>query len=102
MQMRAIILVVAIILGGALYRARCLHRLWYGIGEIGVGLLVLFLAEFPQGPTVAVVSGPPPLLAPLNKWVALAAGVYILVRGLDNIDQGFQQRPSWWDAIFRR
>ena len=100
-MMDVIIFLAAIVAGPALYRVRCTHRLWYGIGELGVGLLVLFLVSFPQGPTVAIVNQPPRLLAPLTKWAALAAGIYIIVRGLDNIRSDLPNRwRARWDSVF--
>jgi hypothetical protein len=81
----------AILVGVFLYwfRSRCL--VWYGVVEILVALLLIYIFFFPEGPGVVGVGmwvGP---LGPvwgqlLSRAVTLFGGLYALVRGLDNID----------------
>ena len=41
---------LAILAGVALYSCRCRHRLWYGVVEILVALLLLYIFFFPDAP----------------------------------------------------
>jgi hypothetical protein len=99
--MRGVIwLVGAITAAVFLYGMRFRRRLIYGIVELLFGLIAISLSSFSQGPVFAAPDEQPPF-APLASWVAFAAGVYIIVRGLDNIRLGLPER--WrprWDKIF--
>jgi hypothetical protein len=82
---------LAILTGVILYWCRCHHRLWYGVGEILVALLLLYIFFFPEGPTALGAGGWTGSLGPvwgaiLSRTVNLFAGLYALVRGLDNIN----------------
>jgi hypothetical protein len=79
----------AIAIGLLLYRLRGARPLLYGIMEISVSILVIF------------VSIGTPSTHPLNKIVAIIGGVYILIRGMDNIEKGLPARwRSPWERVF--
>jgi hypothetical protein len=80
------------------YRIRCASRPLYGAIEIVAGLATIVLGEFP----------PYAVLASDTTWslgsraahiLTLMAGVYIVVRGLDNIAQDL---PARWRPVWRR
>jgi hypothetical protein len=84
-------LALAILAGVILYWFRCRHRFWYGVGEILVALLLLYIFFFPEGPNVLGVGGWTGSLGPvwgvnLLRLLNLFAGLYALVRGLNNIN----------------
>jgi hypothetical protein len=74
-------------------------------GEIIVALLIMFLTFFPHGPVVIITEYEPPFWDKLaTKTVAIFAGVYAFVRGLDNINTGLPS-SSWrtrWDWLIKR
>jgi hypothetical protein len=72
----------------------CLRGVWpaaYGCVEIFVGVTTISIA------TQIVGVSPPRLLS-------LASGIYIIIRGLDNVDKGIPNswRPQWWPRPPRR
>jgi hypothetical protein len=79
----------AVLVGLVLYHVRGRYQFLYGMVEVCVALLAIFVSI-----------GTPSSIA-LNKIVGILGGVYILVRGLDNIDKGLP--GSWrraWDWCF--
>jgi hypothetical protein len=81
--------VLAIAIGLFLYRVRGEYPLFYGITEILVAVLAIF------------VSIGTPTANPLNAIVGILGGIYILIRGMDNMDKGLP--ASWrppWDWLF--
>jgi hypothetical protein len=100
---------LAILAGVALYWCRCRHRLWYGVGEILVALLLLYIFFFPEAQGVVGMNSWIGSLGPvwgfyLSRTVTLFGGLYALVRGLDNIDalekwnrvrQGVRREGLW-------
>jgi hypothetical protein len=76
---------LAILAGVTLYWIRCRHRFWYGVGEIIVALLLLYIFFFPEGPTALGVGSwtGPVWGVNLLRMLNLFAGLYALVRGLD-------------------
>lgn len=85
----------ALLLAMLLYRMRCTARFAYGLIELFVGIVTLVAVT--RSATVTEVG------ASLQaKGLGLAGGVYIVVRGLDNMDNGLPQ--SWrrrWNLLFR-
>jgi hypothetical protein len=77
----------AVILGAglALYAIRGRFRVGYGVGELVIGSLATINVFFPtfdyQG---------------LNRaaWLQVLAGLYVMVRGLDNIGEGLEGHPA--------
>jgi hypothetical protein len=81
---------------------RCRHQFWYGLCEIVVALIVVILTFFPQTGSLLLIEGPSLLGWFVSKGVGANAGVYIMVRGLDNMDKDLP--VTWrgtWDRIFR-
>ena len=82
------------------YRLRGRHPFRYGCIEIVVGLIVLFFTFVPLTHNAAFV--PQTLFEwSLTKLLGVTAGIYIIVRGLDNMDGDLP--PSWrsrWDYFF--
>jgi hypothetical protein len=75
----------SVISGIVLYRVRGRQPFLYGSVEICVALLAIFVS-------IATRSS-----APLNKILGILGGIYILVRGMDNVDKGLPLtwRKSW-------
>ena len=92
-------------LGVFLYMMRREARLLYGVIETlaGLGAIVAALLN-----TIRLLGGPPDenLFAGQNRFIALfllAAAVYVVVRGLDNIGEGLRngsKAESRWNSIF--
>jgi hypothetical protein len=81
--------VVAIIWGIMLYKLRSYHPFAYGILEVFVALLTLSFA----------VTAPNQSLLP--RGIGIFSAIYIIVRGLDNIDKGLPLKfRKGWDRWF--
>lgn len=84
-------LTVSIFAGIFLYWLRCRYRVFYGVGEIVVAILLLYIFFFPERQPSLGLNGWIGSLGPvwgglLSRAVSLFGGLYALVRGLDNID----------------
>jgi hypothetical protein len=89
-----IFLPVAILLGGLLYWLRFKRRVEYGVIEIFVAIAAIW---------VAIISSESPTDDLMARATAIFAGVYIMVRGLDNIEQGLKgERQARWRRFFER
>jgi hypothetical protein len=75
--------VVGVISGVSFFVLRCRQPIIYGILELTVAVLSIFYSTTP-----AVVSG-------TGRLFALLGGVYIFVRGLDNIDKRMKSNKTW-------
>ena len=89
---RVALVIIAVLAGIALYILRVEQRLHYGIIEITFGVISLF-ASIMNAVNVQ------------TSTLQVAAGVYIIVRGLDDIKIGLDERPShrlWaaWNSIY--
>src|ERR1700680_1350556 len=92
---------VTVCLGLFFYWLRCRWQLVYGLVELVVALAVIILTFYPQTHYLLQGAGPPWLGWFLSKSVGISAGIYVMVRGLDNIHNGLP--PKWrckWDRIF--
>lgn len=77
---------LALIAGVILFYFRLKIRAVYGITEVIVGLLVSTLRASTDISSQTITDG--------NYYLAiLTAGVYLVVRGLDNVHQGFSKDP---------
>jgi hypothetical protein len=98
--MAAIGIFLTITAGLFFYWLRCQFRFWYGVIEIAVALGVIYMTFVPQ--TDYLLLGVPPTSHFLfTKGAGILAGIYILVRGMDNMDQDLP--PNWrriWDKAF--
>jgi hypothetical protein len=100
-------IVLAIAAGLATYWFRCWNLFYYGACEIVVAVAVIFLTVYPQSGTALITdqSVPSAWGVLLSKSVGISAGIYIMVRGLDNIDKG-RPWPKWlprnWDSLWSR
>jgi hypothetical protein len=85
-----------------LFSLRRRHPFLYGILECAVGITGLMLTFYPQisyMPTLETT----PLGMALSRWVAIVGGIYLLVRGLDNMERDLPR--SWqphWHALFAK
>jgi hypothetical protein len=92
-------------LGIFLYMMRREARLLYGLIETAAGLGGIVAALLNA---IRLLSGPPEAnrFVGQNRFVALfslAAAIYVVVRGLDNIGEGLHdgsKAHSWWNSIF--
>ena len=77
----ATIIIILVIFGFLLFEVREKRRQLYGFTEIGFGIL-----------TIVVVFYPNIILNNWDKFLKIAAGLYIIVRGLDNLYKGSENR----------
>jgi uncharacterized membrane protein YgaE (UPF0421/DUF939 family) len=92
--------VIGALIAFGFYRLRGQHPFCYGCIDIAVGLIVLFFTFVPLS-HYAVWT--PQSLAErgMAKLLGVAAGIYIIVRGLDNMERRLPR--SWrrrWYTIF--
>jgi hypothetical protein len=91
--------------GGVFYALRCQCRFLYGIVEICIGGLVIYLVWNPAQTNYLLINEPAPyaeLAKALGKAIGVVGGIYLLVRGLDNIDSDLPLVfRAKWDYIFR-
>jgi hypothetical protein len=99
--------ILTIAVGLAAYWFRCWRQFYYGVVEIVVALVVIIFTFYPQTYIVLTTDYVPPLWgSTLRKIIGASAGIYIMVRGLDNMDRG--PWPNWlppkfrhrWDQVF--
>lgn len=82
-------LISAALVGGLLYALRGRLRIGYGILEVGVGMMSA-MSSF------ATSTGSAPTTAPTfttAMGIAVLGGIYIIVRGLDNIGKALEKTP---------
>jgi hypothetical protein len=94
-----IIVTIAIALG--FYVLRCRRQLVYGVFEIIVAFAVVYLAYKP--PYTFIIAGPAsPFGEQLQHYYGIIGGVYLFVRGMDNIGTGLPSGGrARWDRVFR-
>lgn len=78
------------------YRLRCATRFGYGLIEIIAGIGAIILGEFPPY-SALIADNVWQLGSRASHMLTLIAGVYIVVRGMDNIAQDLPERwrPAW-------
>jgi len=89
----------ALAFGVFLYLLRCRKQLWYGVIELVFSVIVLTITFIPQADLLAAKSA---LLGDyLLKGIGTATGLYILVRGMDNVRNGLPKPARVeWDRVF--
>lgn len=83
-----------------LFYFRALAPFWYGSLEIAVGLLVVIFTLIPTSHPL-LVQAPTFIESMGARAIAFMAGIYIIVRGLDNMERDLP--VSWrgvWDHLF--
>lgn len=89
-ETKSAIMLAVYVFAANLYLIRTEFRKMYGLGEIILGLLGAYLSL----PALSHVSA--------TDIVAISACVYLMVRGIDNVEQGLT-RPSFaadlWSAV---
>jgi hypothetical protein len=92
-----------IAIGALAYRLRVRHRLLYGFGEITVSILLMIVAVYHIRPNDLLVSGSPLWQDLLRDFLLYTVAIYLMVRGLDNIEMGLPSshwlRGTW---LFRK
>ncbi len=68
----------------SLFRLRCRHRLVYGLIEVTFGLASIFFAA--QSLLESLTSRMPVELLNMQTSISVVAGLYIIIRGLANIE----------------
>lgn len=102
--MEVIGIFTAICVGLVLYGLRCRKPLIYGLLEIAVAVVIITLTFYPQKSYLLLSEEPTWFGWLLSKAVGISTGVYVLVRGLDNVDKGLTAElrgRQWWDRVFR-
>ena len=99
-MMLALLPLLTAFFGAILYWVLSRFRFWYGVGELIAGVFVVIFVYVPhQGAALAVGGDEPPFWVPW-AWTAVGtlAGLYIFVRGMDNIGQDL---PAPWGPAWR-
>lgn len=86
---------IALLLAGLLFfwwRER--DHLSYGLFEVMIGLLIS---------SQSIVTLPAPYELSTAKSIQLVGGLYVMVRGLDNVDRSIEDTRlgGWWKRLFR-
>ena len=84
-------LVTLPIVGIALYWYRQKYRLSYGLFEYFVGLMMTYYVFFPSFNYASLTA---------LEGIQIIGGVYVMVRGLDNISNGIE--GSRFDLLWKR
>jgi hypothetical protein len=98
--MAVIYLILLILLAAMLYWLRRNYRLAYAFIEIAAGIGTLIVSIYPPYILIAAceISA---IGARFSSSLTIMAGLYIIVRGMDNLDQALPAK--WrriWDRIF--
>lgn len=97
---------VALIAGVFIYWFRCRQQFYYGLTEVVFGIAVFVISAFPASTTLITEETSPTEMM-ISKYLTLAAGLYVVVRGFDNIDKAkwpevLKPQRSLWDQLFHR
>ena len=72
----------------------------YGVFEFAVGVIGLVLTFHPQTTYLLTGEASPSGLI-LSRGIAIVGGIYLLVRGLDNMERDLPRRwRPFWDMLF--
>lgn len=100
MIVHALIAVGALVAGLFLFWVRQKARSIYGLCEIAAGVFIVVFTFFPIDASVSGTDQSQ-IAVILNQRLAELAGLYVIVRGLDNLGQGglgpFQE---FWNRLF--
>jgi hypothetical protein len=101
--MNLIMLFVAIAAGVVFYSVRCRKPFWYGCAEALVGIAVICIVLYPVETNYLLLEAGEP--SGTEVWISKAtgvlAGIYVLVRGLDNMSRDLPPRwVPWWRRFF--
>jgi hypothetical protein len=94
-----------VVAGIGLFCFRCRAPFWYGVIEVMASWVMIWIAIVtPTGPAPSIMSQTSSFGIPLlAKSITLLAGVYVSVRGLDNIDKDPPIRfGRLWGKVFRK
>ena len=101
--MAVVWILMTVVCGLLFYGLRCRYQFVYGLIELGAALIIIFLTFVPQGPAYLEVMSQPSLWGSLlSKAVGVSAGIYVMVRALDNIEKGWPPRWGRTRGNFRR
>jgi hypothetical protein len=86
------------------YALRCRNLLLYGVIELAVALAIIIVTYYPPSTTVILIADSHnniPGGSVFSLLFATLASIYIMVRGLDNIDKGLPIKwRAKWDHLF--
>jgi hypothetical protein len=92
-------IILTLLVAVLFYWLRCRHRFAFGCVEIVVAVVVITFTFVPQTDYL-LLNGPSSILGHLlSEAAGLSAGVYIFVRGMDNIAQDL---PVGWRLMWHR
>jgi hypothetical protein len=100
---KPIIFFAAVAAAFVFYSVRCRKPFWYGAAEALVGLAVIYIVLYPVETNYLLLAAGEPGLSEvwLSKATGILAGVYVLVRGLDNMSRALPRRwAPWWNRLF--
>ena len=81
-----------------LYRLRGLHPFRYGLGEMAVGIAAIYFSFYPASSAILTKASSEFGMA-LSHGVTLIGGIYLLVRGMDNVERDL---PYGWRRQWAR
>jgi hypothetical protein len=91
------LIVLCILAGVILFSIRTNYPFAYGVGELVIGIASIYhILSTPEGGSTSTEG------SSLAKIVAIFAGIYIIVRGLDNMDKSVPTTlAERWDILLR-
>ena len=91
--MAVLFFLLAVFGGLFFYWLRCKHKILYGLSEVAVGIAILALRLFVLQPRFPISEEKDStLFNAMTLTIALFIGIYVMVRGLDNIAMGWKER----------
>lgn len=84
--------------GYVAYRLRHWSRFWYGVIELFVAIGLMVVTAFHLGPVLLAAK----LGGNLVTWLGYTTSVYLMVRALDNCEQGLREHHKEWIETWDR
>ena len=100
--MAVLYILVSIVAAMLFFELRRRRPFAYGVFEFAIGLIGLTLTLYPQT-TYLLTGEATPWGLTLSRGITVVGGIYLLVRGLDNMDRAVPR--SWrphWETLFPR
>lgn len=93
-------ILLSIVAAMLLFELRRWRPFAYGVFEFAIGLIGLTLTFYPQT-TYLLTGEATPWGLTLSRGITIVGGIYLLVRGMDNMDRDLPRRwRPHWEALF--
>lgn len=93
---------ITLMFGPVMYLVRSRYRAIYGLLEVAVAFLIVIITFFPLSGVSLLADGPSAAGSILVQAAGALGGIYVMVRGLDNINEGLPPaHRDTWRRVFR-